>query len=186
MISTVPVKTEADWQGLLVQSISPLNASFVTAMGGSPVAMSFTEAYQAIQKKVVACTMQAPSMVLSYKLYEICKYETMGYLEPASAMATINLDVYNKMPANVQKALVEAGQEAMKEANEKMIKRAATNVPAILDKGMEIYNLPKAERDIWKAKVQSFVDGEIAKMGDFGNNLKQIAEEVNASYPYPY
>ena len=61
--SVNPIKTLADWKGLLIQSISPQNAQMEQLLGASPVSMTFPEAYQAIQKKIVSATMQSTSMV---------------------------------------------------------------------------------------------------------------------------
>jgi hypothetical protein len=51
---------------------------------------------------------------------------------------------------------------------------------------MEVYNLPKAERDKWKAAAQSIIDSYLDKMGDFTDVLLETAENANKKYDYPY
>ena len=104
IISVEPVKTLADWDGLLCQTISPVTAKVVELLGGAGVAMDFSEGYQALQKKVIESTLQSGSMVIMFKLNEVAKNITRAYLTPASIGAWINLDVYNAMPADVKAA----------------------------------------------------------------------------------
>jgi TRAP-type transport system periplasmic protein len=180
------IKTLADWKGLLIQSISPQNAQMESLLGASPVSMTFPEAYQAMQKKIVSATMQSTSMVGMFKLYEVAKYETIGYLMPASMLVSINLDSYNKLPKDVQAILVEEGLKAQTVANAFMVKRYSDNLPQLEKFGMTVYKLPKAERDIWKAKVQPYADSLFAAMDPgFAAKVKATAEDVNSKYPYP-
>ena len=44
--------------------------------------------------------------------------------------------------------------------------------------------LPQAERDRWRQATRSYVEGELAGMGDFGKKLSSIAEKVNSENPY--
>jgi TRAP-type C4-dicarboxylate transport system substrate-binding protein len=184
ILSTKPVKTVADWKGLLVQSVSPQSAKFIEYMGGSEVPLPFPEAYDAIQKKVVAATMQSSSMMIMFKLTEVGKYVTRGYLIPASIIIAVNMDAYKKMPKDVQNALIEAGKNQQKEANDYFIGVAQENTGTLTKMGVEVYNLPKAERDKWVEKVRPYSDSLIAGMGDFGKELKKAAKEINSKYPY--
>ena len=54
---------------------------------------------------------------------------------------------------------------------------------AIAAAGCEIYTVPQAEIDRWKAACQPYVDQQIAIYGDFGQEIKKIADEANAKYP---
>jgi len=181
------IKTLADWKGLLIQSISPQNARMEQLLGASPVAMTFPEAYQAIQKKIVTATMQSTSMVGMFKLYEVAKYETLGYLMPASMLVTINKDAWNKLSKEAQDILVDEGLKAQVRANDFMVKRYVSNIPELEKNGMTVYYLPKAERDAWAAKVQPYVDELFKAMDpDFATKLKGIAVDVNSKYAYTH
>jgi TRAP-type C4-dicarboxylate transport system substrate-binding protein len=184
VLSTKPVKTVADWKGLLLQSVSPQSAKFIESMGGSAVPLPFPEAYDAIQKKVVAATMQSSSMMIMFKLTEVGKYVTRGYLIPASIIIAVNMDAFKKMPKDVQNALIEAGKQQQKEANDYFIGVAQENTGKLTKMGVEVYDLPKAERDKWVEKVRPYSDSLLAGMGDFGKEVKKAADKVNSKYPY--
>jgi TRAP-type C4-dicarboxylate transport system substrate-binding protein len=184
VLSTKPVKTVADWKGLLVQAVSPQASKFIESLGGAPVPMDFPEAYQALQKKVVDATMQSSSMMIMFKLNEVAKYVTRGYLVPASIIIAINLDTYKAMPKDIQNALVDAGKQQQKEANDFFIKVAQENTTTLTKMGIDVYSLPKAERDKWQAMVQPYTDSLISAMGDFGKDVLKASDDANKKYPY--
>ena len=105
---------------------------------------------------------------------------------PASMLVSINLDSYNKLPQDIQAILLDEGLKAQTRANAFMVQRYTTNIPALEKMGMIVYKLPKAERDIWKAKVQPYDDQLFAAMDPaFAAKVKAVADQVNAQYPYP-
>lgn len=185
LCSTKPVKKASDWKGLLTQSVSPQSAKFIELMGGSPVPLPWPEGYQALQKGVVNATMQSSSMMIMFKLYEVAKHVTRGYLIPASIMFVVNLETFKKMPKDIQDALVKAGMEQQKEANAFFINVDKENTKTLREKGMDVYHLPNAERENWKQKVKPYVDELFSKMpADFAEKVKKAAAEANAKYPY--
>lgn len=182
---TKPVKTAADWKGLLTQSVSPQSARFIEAMGGASVAMPFPEGYQALQKGVVNATMQSSSMMIMFKLNEVAQYVTRGYLIPASLVVAVNMDTFRKMPKDMQEILVEVGKQQQKETNDYFIGVDKENTKTLKKLGMEVYTLPKAERDRWAKTLQPYCNELFEKMGpEFSAQVKKIAAEANAQYSY--
>ena len=182
---TKPVKIAADWKGLLTQSVSPQSARFIEAMGGASVAMPFPEGYQALQKGVVNATMQSSSMMIMFKLNEVAQYATRGYLIPASLMIGVNMDTFRKMPKDIQEILVDVGKQQQKEANDYFIRVDKENTKTLTNMGMEVYTLPKAERDRWAETLQPYCNELFEKMGsEFSAQVKKIAAEANAQYSY--
>ncbi len=94
MSASKPVKTLDDWKGELTQSISPVTAQVITLLGGSAVAIDFTEGYQAMQKKVIDATLQSAGFVKNFKAVGSGKYVTRSYLVPAGGGLFVNEDVY--------------------------------------------------------------------------------------------
>ena len=185
IISTKPIRNEADWKGMLMQSVSPQAAKFIEAMGGAPVAIPFIEGYQALQKKVVNGTMQSPQFVIMFKLNEVAQYVTYGYLIPASLMVAVNMDAFRKMPEDIRDIFVEEGLEAQKRTNDFFLNVADENPKTLKEMGLETYRLPKAERDKWVKRLQPYCNSLFDKMdSEFGAKVKEIAARLNAKYPY--
>ena len=187
VISTKPVKTAADWKGLLCQSVSPQSGKFIEYMGGSAVPMPFPDGYQGIQKKVIDASTQSSSMMIMFKMNEVAKYVLRGYLIPASLMIAINLDAYNKMPNDIKNLIVKLGKEAQTSTNAFFVKIASENSKTLSDLGVTVYQLPKAERDVWMQTVKPYTDELLNSIGgDTAAKLRQIIAELNTKYPYQY
>ncbi len=185
VISVNPIKTQADWKDMLTQSVSPQSAQFIELLGGSSVPMPFPDGYQGLQKKVIEASMQSSSMMIMFKLNEVANYVLRGYLIPASIQVAINLEVYNDMPKDIQELIVDLGKKAQDSTNTNFIKIAHENDKTLTDMGLEVYTLPKAERDAWAKVLQPYVDELFDNMGaDLADKLKKAAADANAKYPY--
>ncbi|HEX7475053.1 MAG TPA: TRAP transporter substrate-binding protein DctP [Dehalococcoidales bacterium] len=187
IISTKPIKVASDWNGLLCQSVSPQSAKFIGAMGGSAVPLDFPEAYQALQKGTVTASTQSSSLDIMFKLNEVAKYITRGYLIPAAIMISINVDTYKAMPQDLQTAIVQTGLQAQTDANTFFIATDKTNNDTLTGMGINVYALPKDERDRWMKMVKPASDSLLQAMpADFAAQVKAAADQVNASNPYSY
>lgn len=183
-IGTKPMQTLADWKGTLVQAISNQVTALVEGLGGSASAIPFPECYSALQKKTIDASLQGVAFMEIGKLYEPAKNVTFGYLIPATHGWTINLDIWNKMPKNVQDKLLELTAKYAKSQTE-----AAKTLYIDLETklatqyGCTVYVLPAAERAKWAETMQPYVNSYLNKMGETGKTMKAIADEVNAQYP---
>ena len=183
-VSTRPVKTSADWKGLLVHAISPIAASTIERLGGAPVAMPFPEIYSGLDKGTVDASMFATTGMIAFKIQEVASHVTLAYIIPAAVVIDINLDVWNKLPNNVQDLLVEEGLKAQRETNARFVENGKKNPGILAGLGIDVYVLPQAEREKWREAVRPYSEKLIADMGDFGQELLKIAAEINAKYPY--
>jgi len=184
LVSNKQVKTMDDWQGLLVQAVSPQASAFIESMGGAPVPSPFVEGYTVLEKKVVDASMTTTMFQLVFKLYEVAQYETLGYFIPASLCVTINMDTWNSLPKDIQDILLDEGEKFQRSANDFFIAMYDENNQALAGYGIEVYVLPKAERDKWREAVWPVSQQLIADMGDFGQEVLQVGETVNSQYPY--
>jgi len=184
VISKKPIKTMADWKGLSVQAINPPCAAVITALGGSPVSIDFPDAYSSLSKGVVDAGMYATTQMVEYKMDEVAKYLVPVYMVPTFIVSAINLDTWKKLPDDVQKALLKEHQQMADDLNALYEVLVTTNPQTLADKGVTVYVLPKEERDRWHQAIQPYVDQQLNKMGDFGKKITEIANKINAKYPY--
>ena len=185
IVSVKPVKTLEDWKGLLCQTISPTTAKVVELLGGSGVALDFSEGYQALSKKVIEATLQSGSMVIQFKLHEVAKNISRAYLTPAAIAIYMNKGVYDKMPADIQQLVDKLGKEAQEAINAKMIELYHTNYDKMAELGMDVYPLPKAERQRWAEKHVPYADEMLSTLDPaVADQLRQITEQLDQRYPY--
>ncbi|MCK4273495.1 MAG: TRAP transporter substrate-binding protein DctP [Dehalococcoidales bacterium] len=184
LISTRPVKTMEDWDGLLVQAISPVIAAMVEALGGAPVTgQPYTESYSLMEKGTVDAVITAPAAMRIFALTDVASYMTSAYMVPALHGFSINLDAWNKLPGKIQDILVEEAEKQSDVIDEWLRGEWVKDFDAIAAAGVEIYEVPQAEIDRWKAACQPYFDQQMAVYGDFGKEVKKIADEANAKYP---
>jgi TRAP-type C4-dicarboxylate transport system substrate-binding protein len=183
--SKKPIKTADDWKGLLVQTISPAMSKFIEKFGAVGAPASPIDVYELLQKGTVDATVQSLGKYYEAKLWEVCKYITNCEFISASAVSTINKDVWNKLPKDIQDIILDEAKKSEAEVNRLTLKIYYTYLDE-LNKNMEVYNLPAAERAKWQAILQPVVDEMLAQMGGFADQVKKTAEDANKKYPYPY
>lgn len=184
VIATKPVYTLEDWDGLLVQAISPAIASMIEALGGAPVTgVPYTESYSLLEKGTVEAVITAPAAMRIFALPEVAPYMSSAYINPALHGFCINLDAWNDLPGSVQDIMLEEAQKQSDVIDEWLRGEWENDFAEIAAAGVEIYNVPQSEVDRWKAACQPVIDAQMAIYGDFGVQVKQIADEANAKYP---
>lgn len=184
--SKKPVKTLEDWKGLLIGAANPEVAALATSLGASPVIVMWTESYGALEKGVVDACFNSTQWAIIGGLTDVTSYVTLFYPGPTFFGYTINLDIWKEMPKDMQDALIEEARRASEDMNEAHFKADKEDPGILTSLGIEVYRVPKAERDKWKEAVRPYVDEKLAAMGEFGDRLRQIAEEANSANPYPY
>ena len=183
LFSTKPIKTLEDWKGLLVQSLSPTCTSLISAMGAAPVAIAYTESYQSLEKNVVDAVLTAPGAASVFKLAEVAPYLSRAYYISASHGISINSKVWKKMPQDIQAIMLDEAQKVSKIISDKEMNFFEEEIAGLAASGVQVYEVPKAERDRWKKAVQSCIDNQMAKMGDIGQEVLAIAQEANKKFP---
>jgi TRAP-type transport system periplasmic protein len=183
--SQKPVKTLEEIKGMMIGSVSPVTSVLIKELGASPVTIVFTDLYESLQKKVVDAASQSAHGGVVFAFPEVCKYYTAMYSVPAPAGYSINLDVWKKMPAHIQKILLEETDRAA----DWMAKVVLTELPdkdlaAFKQKGVTVYYLPKAEREKWAKKLEPYKEKQLSSFGELGQKMKKIADEVNKKFPY--
>jgi TRAP-type C4-dicarboxylate transport system substrate-binding protein len=185
LFSTKPVKTLEDWKGLLTGAISPPTAALIKEMGGSPVTVMWTDMYESLQKKVIDATTQGPHGALVMGMTDVCKFATIFFGIAGWNGFQINLDIWKKMPKNIQQILQEEATAVAEFMNATVeTKLGDDDFEAFRKNGVEIYIVPKAERDKWIEKLTPYKEKQIAGFGEFGQKVMKIVNEANKRYPY--
>jgi TRAP-type C4-dicarboxylate transport system substrate-binding protein len=183
IFSVEPVHTLEDWDGLLVQSISPTTSALVDAFGGSAVFLDYTEAYGALEKGTVKAVITAPAAGAIFGLPEVSPYLASSYMVAAIHGFSINLDAWNDLPGDIQDILLEEAQTASDAIDALCKSEWESDFASLEDLGVEIYFVPQDEIDRWKDAASSVIDSMLATLGDFGDEVMDIAEDANDQYP---
>ena len=151
------VENANDIKGLKVRVMeNEVYTATFNALGVNAVPMAWSEALTALQQGTIQGQENPVNVIYSYKLWESQKYVTLTRHAYASAIITMSLDLFNKMPADVQTIVEEAAQEAAEYEREWVAENEAEQLQALKDNGMEVIESP--DLDSFKTAVQSVYD----------------------------
>jgi TRAP-type transport system periplasmic protein len=183
MICTKPIKSIEDFKGKRIRTYGFAYPAFVQALGGTPVSMSSSDGYEALQRGILDCSPIGPSLAHGWKYDEVAKY----YIEiPIGAsfghMITMNLKSYNALDPQTKAIIDGLGEEyAMhytvdldvltKKIYADWKKKGVTVTRLPKEQFAKVLDFPavKAVRQKWieKAKAAGVPAEEIAKDFDF-------------------
>jgi TRAP-type C4-dicarboxylate transport system substrate-binding protein len=106
IISRVPIRSLADLKGKKI-STSGIIAETLAELGAVPLAMAPPEQYESMQRGTIDGIAVPLGAVGSFKFYEVGKYFTRYELGNRLYPMGINQDVWNRLPADIQKILVD-------------------------------------------------------------------------------
>jgi TRAP-type C4-dicarboxylate transport system substrate-binding protein len=112
-LSKVPIDKPADIKGLLVRAPTNSDWACISAVGATPATVSSAEEYDALAKKAIQVTRTGMVAGSSRKLYEVTSYCTAptGY---SIWLSFMNIDTWNKLPADIQKAIMNVSKDTEK------------------------------------------------------------------------
>jgi tripartite ATP-independent transporter DctP family solute receptor len=155
--SKQPVKTLDDLKGLVIRV--PKNEIMIAtyqAWGINPTPMSWAETFTALQQRVVDGQDNPYITVSAMKFNEVQKYVTniryIFSLEPL----VISEQVFQSQKADVQKAILEAGQAATEHSYKYLLETEEKIRAELVAKGMEIVDPANGEKE-WIEKATTAV-----------------------------
>jgi TRAP-type C4-dicarboxylate transport system substrate-binding protein len=184
ILSSKPIEKLEDFKGLMVGAVNPTAASLIKDLGGSPVTIMWNQLFESLQKRVIDATTQIYHGMVVTNTADVCKYVTVCYAFMAIQGISINLDVWKKMPPNIQKILQEEADSCASFVYESYKKIKEQDLNSIKKKGVNIYVLPKTERDRWIKATEASREKRLSKLGSYGADVKKIADEANKKHPY--
>lgn len=169
MICTKPIKSVEDFKGKRIRTYGFAYPAFMQALGATPVSMSSSDGYEALQRGILDCSPIGPSLAHGWKYDEVAKY----YIDvPIGAsfghMITMNRKSYDALDEQTRSILDGLGREyAMRYTTELDILTKKI-VEGWKQKGVTVIRLPKeqfakivdfpavkAVREKWIAKAKA-------------------------------
>ena len=145
--------------------------------------LDYTEAYGALEKGTVEAVITAPAAGAIFGLPEVSPNLASCYMVAAVHGFSINLDAWNNLPGKIQDILQEEATKMSDEIDAWVVSEWYQEFDRLTAAGCEIYTVPQAEMDRWKAACQPYIDEQLAIYGDFGKKVMDIIDEANKKYP---
>jgi TRAP-type transport system periplasmic protein len=159
LASKKPVHSLADLKGLKVRATG-LSAKIVESLGGTPVAMSQPETYEALSKGVVEATLCPVETLKGWKQGEAIEYvvdsSAIGYT--TAMFVVMDKDKWDKLPADVQKVFNEVSREWIAKHGEAWDQADQAGRDFVTQLKRQFIQLPEAEQRRWIAAVRPVLD----------------------------
>jgi tripartite ATP-independent transporter DctP family solute receptor len=140
-----PIQTPDDFRGLKIRtSASPIFISAFKALGAEPTAISFSEAYTALQTHVVDGVTDPLVAFETERFYEVQKYLSLTNQMWGGFWFTLNPDAWKALPKKLQDILARRADEAVR-LQRADVDKLEKSLPAKLQAGGMIVNTPKPE-----------------------------------------
>lgn len=159
-----PVKNLEDLKGLKIRSTGT-SAKVVAALGGTPVSMPMSEAYDALSKGVAQGIIGPYEPMKGFRLAEVVDNSTeYGSAYVNANYIVMNKDKWNSLPANIQKIIEQINDEWVEKMGKLWDELDKEGKDVFLQKGGKVVVLSKEENAKWSAKLRPILDEYVAGM----------------------
>ena len=124
-------------------------------LGAKPATITYSEVYTALQSGVVSGVEVPLQNVLDSKFNEVCKFATISEHMFGSITHWVNKQFFATLPANVQKAVVEAAKETVHTSNIQYRKDEGQALEKLKSLGMTFTELK--DKPAWKSAMQPLI-----------------------------
>ncbi len=169
-VYTEPSPELDDWQGLQVRVGSPAASDMVSHVGGSPVSIAGVEAYEALQRGTIDCSLAVLSEVVQGGFFEVAP--NLGYTTttsfPRVSGAILTGSGVEELPLAYQQILFDNFADYFHGAMVSSSKSEA--VASAREQGVQI---DEASEEL-QAEVKAFADGkrqEVEESGIIGDDI---------------
>ncbi len=170
---TKPI-TKADLTGLKIRC-SPTHINFIKKLGGQPVVIPPPEVYTALERGVVDGFIWPAGLIRDWGWHEVTKYIVKPDFYIATNVVLINMDAWNKLPANLQKLLIDSEEQAEKWTVARGADHVAKEYKAFEEQGIKTIDLPPAEAEkVQAAAYDSLWEIVLEKAPENGPKLKEM------------
>lgn len=144
-----PISKMADLKGVKLRSPGGHQTNYIKSLGAEPVFMPLGDVYMAMETGTVDGIVTCPPLILAYKLYEVAKSATILTFGCVSEGTVMNMNVWNKLPADQKKTIEEVCTNPFKTTGG--LNRADYKVimNELQKNGVKMIDLPKAEAEQW-------------------------------------
>ncbi len=180
VFSLEPMETVDAWKGKKVRVFNAQQADLCKRLRAAPTNIAFSEVYTALQRGTVDAYITSNTNIPVMKFYEVSKYANEWTFNGAALeFLCVNMDAWNKLPKEYQKALLEVIEETKIE--DKLWADAAKadqdSINEMKSEGMTILYPSKGEIEKMKKIARPVWDSWAKKHGT-ENLLKKALEAV--------
>lgn len=173
VVARVPVSTLNDFKGLKIRTFGKYMSLTLRAAGAVPVTMGYSEMLDALSKKVVDGTITNFAKARDDKMHEIARHviwlgttNMPAHVIPYSYV--MNLDVWNKLPQEIKRIMLEEGKRVEMEYALESEKEQMIATKQMEKEGATIHTLSQSDMDEWEKRCGDMASAAAKELDDKG------------------
>jgi TRAP-type C4-dicarboxylate transport system substrate-binding protein len=128
-------------------------------MGGSPVSMSSSEVYQALQRGTIDGMVSYMGTVISRDLQQVLRYGTVGHFGDYCVDAYVRKDWFDALDPKAQDAMLAGGRVYLEKGTAHQLRvHEQDYLPSIKKAGLKLFEPTGAELDAFKQATSSVIE----------------------------
>ncbi len=180
IMSKVPVRTLEDLKGLDLRG-SGGAAQVLSALGANPVGMPMPAVPEALQKGVVKGLLSSLEVMKDFNFAELCRFVTMTDTAIYPFAVVMNLDSWNRLPADVRKVMDDLRVEQAEWTGRYMDQHVREAMQWSKEKyKVEVIRLSPAEKARWDQRLKPITAAWISRAGAKGLDGQAIVADIKA------
>ena len=177
-VFTTPVTSLKGFPGKRIRVLaSEAEQRAVSALGGSPVPMALPEVLAALQQHTIDGQTTGMPVYSAFRYYDTSPYLLDTHLWALVSISVVSKIFYNRLPPELQKAVVEAGAKVEPEVTKWSLARDAADRQNWTDHGGKIATLSADEQEDAVRRSTESVEALLNKNA----GLKELYEKIRAA-----
>jgi C4-dicarboxylate-binding protein DctP len=185
ILSKEPMNSLADFKGKKIAGAG-MNLGYLKGLGSAGVGGSLVTYYNKLKTGVVDAAMLWPEAGVTFKMHEVAPNLLLADIGTVNSKAiTMNVKSWNKLPSEVQKAIMEAAPLYRDHMGKTALSKAASSLKKYASAGGKIVKMSASERQNWANTMpniaKSWAAGLDKKGVPGGKILKAYMDEMRAN-----
>jgi TRAP-type C4-dicarboxylate transport system substrate-binding protein len=168
-----------DLKGQKIRSFAKTISEFIERGGGAPVYMASGEIYLALQRGTLDGYLTSWTSVTGRNLDEVTKYWTAANFGVGGMPVAINMDVWKKLPQDVQTVMMDSAKEAFREWMTSLTNEGDEKALAeMAKKGVKVIRPTSEQEAVWTQFAKPIYDEFAKQAGPDGVKILEVAEKT--------
>ena len=175
------IKDIPDFKGKHIWPGNSIGAEALKLWGANPTFVKAADIYMSLQRGALAGVIVPTPVMADFRVTDFLNNHTLCAFFLGAQAVVINRAKWDSLPPDVQKVFEELTLPFSIAIGNKYGDMNDHIVAELKKRGDNIYVLPQAKKDEWRASVQSIFDNQIAEMNNAGLNGKAVLEKIQST-----
>ena len=186
LFGPAPLRSVADFEGMKIRSRSSPISDWLGGMGARPEFVPFAEVYDALKQGRLDAGATSLWSAYGQRWYEVTRYMNGPLVRWVPLPNLVNPDVWERMPSDLQRILIEEGARAELEQFRLAPDQALAGVQNHVDAGMEAIEFTPelTEHSFNVALMQHVIPGWLRQLGYPGRGAAAVTLFNDSVGPY--